>query len=444
MASKIVEWIKSHRWAIIPSTLEAMIEFTEKRIEGGMDIKIANEDQAKYHLNEIESITALQTRIGTPIDGARHAVKRGRVGIVPVVGPIFPRDNFFTAWSGAVSVDTIARDLQMAMDDDSIDSIILNFDSPGGEITGISELAQFIADCGKRKRTMGYAYGYMASAAYWLGSGLGEIVASQTAEVGSIGVVAVYTDSREKDSKSGVKRHEIVSSKSPKKRADPATDEGRQAIQTIVDELADIFIGDVAANRGVTAEHVASEFGQGGIFIAGNAIEPGMVDRIGTLEMLIEEQNKLTESKQSIYLSGGNNMDEKQFAADHPELYKAIQEAARKAGRAEGHAEGLKAGVEQESNRIKAIMDINVPGAETIVKENMFNAEHTADTISALILKEQQKTLAAKKKEQEDEGADVQSALEQVDPGAEGAGSEEATADEEKAYSDNLKAGAAQ
>src|SRR5690606_4141095 len=124
-----------------------------------------------------------------------------------------------------------------------------------------------------------------ASAGYWIASAAHKVILSRTAMVGSIGVVSTYR--KRKDDK--VEETEIVSSQSPKKRMDVTSDEGRAEVQRIVDQLASVFVSDVAAYRDVPEEKVIADFGAGSIVFASDAVAAGMADDIGTYEGAIAE-----------------------------------------------------------------------------------------------------------------------------------------------------------
>lgn len=232
-------------------------------------------------------VEALQTRLGRPLDNTRAVSMRDGVAVIPVTGPIFRYANLFTQISGATSTQELATDIQAALDNPYVRGIVLHIDSPGGEATGISELARLIASARGSKRTVAYGGGTVASAAYWLASAAGEVVLDDTAVVGSIGVVMSYLDTSARDAKSDVRRVEIVSSQSPDKRIDPATETGRAKVQATVDALAGVFVEAVATNRGVTVDTVLSDFGQGGVLVGADAVSAGMADRIGSLESVI-------------------------------------------------------------------------------------------------------------------------------------------------------------
>src|SRR5690606_36269923 len=158
----------------------------------------------------------------------------------------------------------LATDIQAALDNPYVKAIVLDFDTPGGVATSINELADQIAAGRSRKPIKAYVGGAAASAGYWLASASDEIIVSETALLGSIGVVMSCADTKERDAKAGVRQVESVSSQSPDKRVDPASDEGRAKVQAMVDDLASVFVAAVAKNRSVTADAVLADFGRGG------------------------------------------------------------------------------------------------------------------------------------------------------------------------------------
>lgn len=236
--------------------------------------------------NEI-SVEALEAYRSEHVPTAERLSKRGPVAIIEARGPLFRRANLFTAISGASSYDIMRRDLQAALDDPSIRSIIVNYDTPGGEVTGVDELAKAIRAGKAIKPIVAYVGGSAASAGYWLASQSTEIVIAETAILGSIGVRAALQDTSKKDAEAG--RVEFISSQSPGKRTDLSTDEGRGRIQRTIDALADVFIATVAEGRGVKPDDVIAKFGGGDVLIGSAAVAAGMADRLGTFEAVIKE-----------------------------------------------------------------------------------------------------------------------------------------------------------
>lgn len=230
---------------------------------------------------------ALAAKLGRPLDNTRTVERRDGVAIVPITGPVFRYANMFTNISGATSTQVLATDIQTALDDPSVKSIVLNIDSPGGEAAGINELANLIYHARAKKPIHAYIGGVGASGAYWIASAASTVTVDATALVGSIGVVMTYTDTQARDEKSGIKQYEIVSSASPDKRLDMSTQAGRAKAQATVDSLAAVFMSSVARNRGVSTDKVKNDFGRGGLLVGAAAVKAGLANGLGSLESII-------------------------------------------------------------------------------------------------------------------------------------------------------------
>lgn len=273
----------SRPWLIQREALETVLTVADRCGDPEMVRRLREEAQADG------SMQALQTRVGRPLDNTRYVSMRDGVAVIAIRGVIFRYANLFTELSGGTATGILARDIQTALDNPYVHGIVLDIDSPGGDASGINELGELIRAARTKKTVKAYGAAAVASAAYWLASAADELIVDATAQVGSIGVVMSYLDTSERDKKSDVRRVEIVSSQSPDKRVDPATDEGRAKVQSTVDALADVFVNAVAINRGVSVDTVLSDFGRGGVLIGAAAVKAGMADRLGSLEAVIAE-----------------------------------------------------------------------------------------------------------------------------------------------------------
>jgi signal peptide peptidase SppA len=271
-------------------------------------------------LSGLDDLKGLMVKEGYAPQETSLTRVRGGVAVIDVFGPILRIDSFIAWILGLSSVDAIAADVLKAMENNQVSSVILNIDSPGGQIAGVNELANHIAEAGKVKPVYAYASHQMASAAYWLGASAKEIVADATAAVGSIGVVAGLR-------RSFGGRIEIVNSASPKKRLDPESDEGRREVLKRVDAVAEIFISAVMAGRNLSREAVVGL--EGGILTGQQAVEHGLADRIGGLEQLISELNHAKP------YSGGMAMDKSQLQTEHADLYQEVLNEGKEQGRQE-------------------------------------------------------------------------------------------------------------
>lgn len=229
---------------------------------------------------------ALEARLGRELDNARTVSLRGDVAVIPVTGPIFRYANLFTRISGATSTQVLATDLQAALDNPKVKSIVLNIDSPGGEANGINELAEMIFAARSQKKVVAYIGGNGASAAYWIASAASEIVIDDIGIAGSIGA-ALEVVLREPDAAG--KRYEIVSRNAPNKRPDLSTEEGRSKLGETIDDLGDVFAAKVARNLGVKPDDVPAMGDHGGLKVGAKAVAAGLAHRLGSLESTIAE-----------------------------------------------------------------------------------------------------------------------------------------------------------
>lgn len=314
-------------------------------------------------------------RANSAPNAERMGVRDG-IAILTIRGPTFKYANLFTQVSGATSYGILRRDLQVALDDSSVHSILLNIDSPGGQANGVSELAQAIRDADSRKPVFAYVGGQGASAAYWLASAAREIVIDKTADVGSIGVRIAVTDTRDRDARSGVKSIEFVSSQSPGKRADLDSDEWRASMQRRADELAAVFIESVAEFRGVSPEHVTQNYGAGGTLIGESAVVAGMADRIGSFEGVVASILRDRKPHQ-VNLQRNISMTD-----TNPAATSAADEGTREATLEAARREAATAAL----SRVKNILALaETAGREELANSIAFNTDLSVEQAKALL-----------------------------------------------------------
>ena len=218
---------------------------------------------------------------------------------------------------------------------------------------GTLELAQAVARAAEQKRVIAYTGGLMASAALWASVPATQIVAIDTAEVGTIGVAAVHYDFSERDKQSGVKRTVISAGKYKRIASDekPLSKEGRAYLQSMVDYYYSLFINTITKHRGVDTETVLEKMADGKIFIGRQALEAGLVDHIGNFEMALElareNRRKATMNKDATKERSMDwaALDAATLRQERPDLCEAIEKDA--------HAKG----VQEERARVVEILE---------------------------------------------------------------------------------------
>lgn len=200
------------------------------------------------------------------------------IATIPIHGVIGRKLGMLEKSCGAVDTQDISADVQSALANHSVRSIILDVDSPGGTVSGTPELAQEIADANKQKPVYAFANDLMASAAYWLSAGAQKVYASPSATVGSIGVFMPHVDRTKAFEAAGIKV-DLIKSGKYKGAGYPGTslsEEQRALLQADVNETHDAFKAFVKTYR-KTAKDDAME---GQVFSGAKASAAGLVTSI--------------------------------------------------------------------------------------------------------------------------------------------------------------------
>lgn len=211
------------------------------------------------------------------------------IAIVPVTGTLVARSGYLAAASGLMSYGDIGDAVEAAANDPRVRGIVLDIDSPGGEVGGLFDLVDRIAairrTCGKPIHAV--ANEAALSAAYAIASVADSITVTQTGEVGSVGVVAVHVDESAADAKAGltwtfVHAGECKVDGNPHA---PLSSRARADIQADVDRLYARFVALVATGRNVMPEAIRAT--EAGISRGEQAVRAGLADRVGTLRQAV-------------------------------------------------------------------------------------------------------------------------------------------------------------
>ena len=177
-------------------------------------------------------------------------------------------------------------------------AIVINGDSPGGNIALVAETAAKIKAARKEGRPIiAVANTMLASAAYWIACACDELVVTPSGEVGSIGAYMLHEDISQMLEMEGVRMTFIQ--EGPRKTEgnpfEPLGDDAKAALQETVAYHYNLFVKDVAKNRGVSekivrADPVTAEkhFGGGRVYPAQIAVSLGMADRVESLDAVIK------------------------------------------------------------------------------------------------------------------------------------------------------------
>jgi signal peptide peptidase SppA len=281
----LIEAFHAAPWAI---TAEKFHE-----IRGFLLVKAAGKKVSKKQINAAVSgrrEVALGALAGVRREGGVMMV--GRVAVLSVFGTISQRVSMLGEASGGVSAERIGASLDSLVADKSVKSVVMAFDSPGGSVYGIPELAAKIRAARDQKKIVGMADSVAASAALWLICQCSEINITPGGQMGSLGVFSSHVDVSEAEKQLGVKTTLVASTpfKVESSPYAPLSEEAQGEMQTKVNAYHAMFVADVAKGRGLTTSKVESDFGQGRMLTAKEAVAKGMADHVATMEQVLRRQ----------------------------------------------------------------------------------------------------------------------------------------------------------
>jgi signal peptide peptidase SppA len=201
-----------------------------------------------------------------------------QISVVQAFGVVGKRLDDMSIDCGGLDVDHLEAAIAAEVAKPHVQAIIIHFDSPGGVVTGVPELAAKIKAWNDQKPIFAFTDSLMASAAYWLACNCSAIFATPSADVGSIGVYCALVDSSEAWAKEGYK---LCLIKAGDRKAEgiagiPVTPETISALQVEIDSIYAMFTGDVTSAR----PEVGSAAMQGQTFMGAAALDAKLVDAI--------------------------------------------------------------------------------------------------------------------------------------------------------------------
>lgn len=212
----------------------------------------------------------------------------GEVAVIPISGAM-SRDGMC-----GYGNEYTARILEKADAYDTVKAVVLKINTPGGTVDSTEMLADTVKNFSKPIVAW---TPYCASAGVFVASQADEIILepSVTAEIGSIGVLMVYTDYSKYLEKEGMDvqifRAEGSEDKALINGIEPLTDELKAEIQADLNACRKAFLGYV--KRGRAGRLKSNEVFSGKMYKKEQAIQLGLADKIGSLNDAIKRARKL-------------------------------------------------------------------------------------------------------------------------------------------------------
>jgi signal peptide peptidase SppA len=207
------------------------------------------------------------------------------LSVIPVHGVITPRDTLLSAFFGGSTTSSILTGLRKALASPA-SHILLDINSPGGAVYGITEVWRAIMLARKKKTIIAQIDPVGTSAAYWIASAANEIRMTPSGEAGSVGVYVAHHDVSRALESTGEKVT-LISAGPHKVEGnpfEPLQDEPRAFMQKRVNEYYSTFLENVAEGRGSSVSKVSTSFGGGRAYGAQEAKRLHMVDEVSSTE----------------------------------------------------------------------------------------------------------------------------------------------------------------
>ena len=228
------------------------------------------------------------------IQADERAVPKG-IARIPVQGVIARHSNMVNGMSQPRGTSIEALRDQLAKARKNSAGAVLDVDTPGGSVQGVTEMAAEIRDAvADGFPIVAHVDGYNASAGYWLTAGASRIAASRSSLIGSIGVYREVVDAHRAMEARGIdvdtlQGGDVKTAGHPYKRMTQAE---RDSLQAIVDSHYQEFVLSNSLGRGWSLEK-SEELATGAAHVAPQALELGLIDSIESWQSTVEHVSEL-------------------------------------------------------------------------------------------------------------------------------------------------------
>jgi protease-4 len=212
---------------------------------------------------------------------------REKIALIDVSGIIMNDYHKGLFTEGENPVSFLAEKLKAAENDHRVKAVILRINSPGGGVTASDLMHQEIKEFRKRtgRPVIAMMLDVAASGGYYIACACDEIVAEPTTVTGSIGVVMITMSVQGALQKLYIKTDTIKSGQF-KDAGSPfrdMTEEDRKIFQGMVNQFYERFLEIVGSSRTKLKADQIRTAADGRVYLAGEALKLGLVDRVGTI-----------------------------------------------------------------------------------------------------------------------------------------------------------------
>ena len=220
------------------------------------------------------------------------AGKSNYIAVIPINGIITVSGDGIGFNVEGTSSSEIVSFIEKANKNPSVKAIILEINSPGGTAVASREVAETVKNSGKP--VVSWIREVGASGAYWIASSSEVIVADPLSITGSIGATGSYLQFSELFEEYGITYERLTSGKfkDTGNSFTALTSEERKLLQSKIDQIHEVFVDEVAANRNLARDKVG-RLATGEFYLGKEAKELGLVDYLGGKETAVDFAEEL-------------------------------------------------------------------------------------------------------------------------------------------------------
>jgi protease-4 len=250
-------------------------------------------------------------RIEEPMPRFREVVVQRGTRLVPDrIALITMRGLISSSIPGNVS-ESMVEDMRLALhqarEDSRVKAIVLEIDSPGGEVTAADQIYSEVTKTRARKPVVIYMDSLAASGGYYVACGGRFLMANETTITGSIGVIIQTLNYEQLFNKIGLASVVFKSGKFKDilNGARPMTPEERELIQSFVMQTYDKFLGVVSKERSLPAEMLRNSIADGRILSGKDALNSKLIDGLGQIDDAFAKAKQLGNAPQATVVKYG-------------------------------------------------------------------------------------------------------------------------------------------
>jgi signal peptide peptidase SppA len=204
----------------------------------------------------------------------------GGIAIIQVDGTLVQKLGTLRPYSGMTGYDGIRQNFMTAMVDPDVKAIMLDIDSPGGEVSGCFDLVDAIYKARGKKPIWSILNESAYSAAYAIASAADRIIVPRTGGVGSIGVIWMHMDWSKALTSAGFKVTFITYGdlKADGHPEIPLSEDARARFQNDITTMGELFVSTVARNRNISAKAVRDT--QAATYLGAAGVSQGLADEV--------------------------------------------------------------------------------------------------------------------------------------------------------------------